>query len=123
MGRFLFGVGLMLCLLGIGLACAWSIERAQAPILQVLEQAADTADPVQAAALLDQAWQAWNKNWCGTAALTDHEPMDEIDSLFAQTKAYVQAGQMADFSAFCLRLSALIQASAEGHAPTWWNFL
>lgn len=119
MGRFWIGVGLMAVLLGAGLFSAHSLERSQEPIAATLEQAAQTRDPK----LLRQARQAWNDRWHATAVLTDHNPMDEIDSLFSQAEAYAQANQMGDFSALCLRLAQLIRATTEGQKATWWNFL
>ena len=123
MGRFWIGVGLMVLLLGIGLYSAYAVDASHEPIAQALEQAAETQDSRQAEALLQQAKKAWEHHWHGTAVLADHGPMDEIDSLFAQAQAYANAEQMGDFSAFCLRLSQLIRATADQHQPTWWNFL
>lgn len=119
MSRFLIGVGLMAVLLGVGLYSAYAIENSHEPIAQTLEQAAQARDPM----LLTQANQAWERRWHGTAILSDHGPMDEIDSLFAQAQAYAQAGSMEEFAALCLRLSQLIRATADEHQPTWWNFL
>ena len=123
MARFWFGVGLMLALLAVGIYSVYAIGCASEPIAKTLEQAATAGEPARREALLDQAKQAWDHHWEGTAVVADHGPMDEIDSLFAQAKAYAQAGQWGDFSAFCLRLSQLIQATAEGQKATWWNFL
>ena len=123
MGRFLIGVGLLALLLGLGLYSAYAVDASHEPIAQALEQAARTQDPQQAEMLLQQVQQKWEHHWHGTAVLSDHGPMDEIDSLFAQAQAYAEAGQMGDFSALCLRLSQLIRATADEHQPTWWNFL
>lgn len=123
MGRFLIGLGLLLALLGIGLYSAWAMTEVHTPIAEKLEQAAETADQIQATALLQSAQAAWDHHWHSTAVLAEHAPMDEIDSLFAQADAYAKAGQMGDFSALCMRLSQRIRAAAESHRPTWWNFL
>ena len=123
MGRFWFGTVLMALLLAVGLYSATAIGNSQDPIAVVLEQAADTTDQNAAEALLQKAKAYWDDHWRTTAILTDHGPMDEIDSLFAQAEAYVRSANMEDFSAFCLRLSQRIRAIAEGQKPTWWNFL
>lgn len=122
MWRFFFGVALLATLLGIGLYCAQAIEKGHEPIATTLEQAAK-ATPSQAQALLEQARDEWERRWHGTAALADHSPMDEIDSLFSQAQAYAREENMADLAAFCLRLAQLIRATADEHQPTWWNFL
>ena len=119
MGRFWIGVGLMILLLGIGLYSARAVEASHEPIAQTLEQAARETNP----RLLEQAKQAWEGRWHGTAVLADHTPMDEIDSLFSQAQAYARSENWEDFAAFCLRLAQLIRATADEHQPTWWNFL
>ena len=123
MGRFCIGIALMAVLLGIGLYSAHAIEQSHEPIAALLEQAAQAADPEQAAQFLQQANDRWKRRWHGTAVLSDHGPMDEIDSLFSQAQSYAQTGKREDFSAFCLRLAQLICATADEHQPTWWNFL
>lgn len=123
MGRFWIGIGLLAFLLALGLYSAYAVEASHEPIAQALEQAAEIQDPRQAETMLQQARQNWAYHWHGTAALADHGPMDEIDSLFAQAQAYAKAGQMVDFSALCLRITQLIRATADEHQPTWWNFL
>ena len=122
MWRFLFGIGLLALLLGIGLYSAHAIDKGLEPIAITLEQASQAAAP-EAKVLLEQARGEWERRWHGTAALADHSPMDEIDSLFSQAQAYAWEEQMADFSAICLRLAQLIRATADEHQPTWWNFL
>ena len=126
MNRFWLGVGLLLALLGLGLYSAHVMEETNLPIAQTLEQAAQYAQDGQldrGAALLEQARQQWDSRWHSTAVLADHSPLDDIDSLFAQAKAYAQAGQSGDFAAFCMRLSQLIEATSESHSANWWNFL
>jgi hypothetical protein len=123
MDRFWIGVGLMAALLVAGLFSAQIIDDTHAPIAATLEQAAQATAPEAATALLEVARQEWDAHWHITAVLADHNPMDEIDSLFSQAQAYLQAEQMGDFSALCLRIAQLIRAAAESHKPTWWNFL
>lgn len=123
MGRFFLGLGLLLGLLGLGLYSAWAIDDTHTPMAQVLEQAARQQEQSVALQLLEEARRDWKRHLHATATLAEHGPLEEIESLFSQARAYVQAGQMGDFSAICLRLSQLIRATAESHRPTWWNFL
>lgn len=123
MGRFWIGAGLLVLLLGLGLYSAWAMDGVHTPIADQLEQAAATPAPEQAAALLQAAKEAWDAHWHNTAVLAEHEPMDDIDSLFAQAEMFARTGQMGDFSAMCMRLAQRIRAAAESHKPTWWNFL
>ena len=123
MGRLFLGIGLLLGLLGLGLYSAWAINDTHKPMAASLEQAAQQQEQSAAKALLQQAQQDWARHLHATATLSEHDPLEEIESLFSQAQAYVNAGQMGDFSATCLRLSQLIRATAESHNPTWWNFL
>ncbi|MBQ3251899.1 MAG: DUF4363 family protein [Oscillospiraceae bacterium] len=123
MGRFWFGVGLMILLLALGMYCAQAVTNSHEPIAQLLEQAAMTPQQEDAAQLLKKARQDWDHHWNGMAILSDHGPMDEIDSLFAQAEAYARQGLAEELSALCMRLSQLVRATAENHSPTWWNFL
>ena len=74
-------------------------------------------------ALAKKAKELWDKQWHRSAVLADHTPMDEIDGLFAQVQSYARAGNRADFAAGCSRLSKLVEAIGEAHAPGWWNLL
>ena len=123
MGRLFLGIGLLLGLLGLGLYTAWAINDIHAPLAATLEAAATEQEQPAAAQLLRQAQQEWEQHLHTTATLSEHSPMEEIESLFSLAQAYSAAGQMGDFSATCLRLSQLIRAIAESHTPTWWNFL
>ena len=122
MARFCIGIGLIALLLGVGLLSAGAMDTIQTPIAATLEQAAQASAP-EATALLENARAQWQSHWRSTAVLTDHAPMDEIDSLLSQAEAYLRDDRLGDFSALCLRVAQLIRATAEGHKPTWWNFL
>ena len=123
MTRFWIGIALMALLLATGLYSVHTIEASHRPIIQALEQSAQTQDPEEASALLRNARRKWENHWHGTAVLSEHRSMDEIDSLFAQAEGYADGGKTADLHAACRRLAQLIQASADEHRPTWWNFL
>ena len=123
MGRLWIGIGLMTVLLALGLYGATAMDGVHSPIADQLEQAAAMQDPDAAARALQAAKSAWDQHWHRTAVLAEHEPMDDIDSLFAQAESYASSNQMGDFSAMCMRLSQRIRAAAESHRPTWWNFL
>ena len=126
MKRLWLGIILAGILLVSGFWVSSLIHRASVEIAGALESAA--ADALSgnfqtATAGAENAHARWESAWRKVAAVADHAPMDEIDSLFAQAQAYANAEQMGDFSAFCLRLSQLIRATADQHQPTWWNFL
>lgn len=126
MKRIWLGIAVLGVFLILGLWCSHAMDRLHAPLVQKLEQAAQTAlsgDLQTGAALAQEAKKSWDAHWHQTAALADHTPMDEIDSLFALLETYAEAGQISEFAAYCSRLSTLIAATAEAHTLSWWNLL
>lgn len=126
MSRFWIGIALLAVFLGLGLWVAEAVDAVHMPIAQALEQAAEDAlagDLEAGIARAEEASREWERHWRATAAVADHAPMDEIDGLFAQAQRYAQAGNGADFAAVCGRISRLIEAIGEAHAPGWWNLL
>lgn len=126
MGRFLLGVFILACLLALCLGLTGYSQQAGLPVAETLEQAAQQAlsgDFSQGVSLAQKAYKAWQENWKKTAALSDHGPMDDIDGLFSQLKAYGQAGFREDFAALCKGIAKLISSIADAQTPSWWNIL
>ena len=111
-------------LLAAGLGVQWAVEALQAPITGELTQAAQAAAREDwDTALLHQetAQRGWRKAWRLTAAFADHQPMEDVDSLFARLPAYGE--DAAEFSACCRELARRVRAVYEAHSLTWWNLL
>ena len=126
MGRFCFGIGLLVIFLVLGLWVSFSTGSVHQAIARTLDEAAAqtlSGDMEAGLALAQQAQDDWDAHWQKTASIADHGPMDEIDGLFAQLKLYGQTAQTADFAAYCARLAKLITAVGEAHGLTWWNLL
>lgn len=120
------GIGILVFFLVVGLFSGIAIENACSPISGLLKQAGHVSareDPEAAAMLVHSAYLQWQQSWHGIAALADHTPMDEIDGLFAQAKAYAETGSAKELSASCQRLASLIDAVSEAHSLTWWNLV
>ena len=126
MRRFWFGVGVLVVFLAIGLWVCAATDAMTLPVSDHLQQASEQAlsgDLSGGIASAQRAMALWKSHWNSTAAVADHAPMDEIDGLFAQLEAYAAAGAAEDFAASCARTALLVEAVAEAHRPTWWNFL
>ena len=126
MSRGWIGIGLLVVLLILGLTTDAAMDRLQLPVTQQLEQAAQQAlsgDGQQGFSLARTAQAQWEQRWKVTAAFSDHGPMDEIDGLFGQLNAYMQANQIPEFAACCQRIAVLVDAVREAHSLTWWNLL
>ncbi len=126
MKRFWIGVGLLGILLGASIWVLVATDRIHTPISDLLEEAAEQSlegDLSNGIRLAQQAQRQWQAHWETLAAGANHEPMDEIDSLFAQMQSYAQARQAEAFAACCARLSELVEAMGESHSLRWWNIL
>ena len=126
MNRLWLGVGILVFFLALSLWCGWAMGSFHTDLADRMEAAsrmALTGNLEEAVAETDRVQKSWQDHWHGTAALADHAPMDEIDSLFAQLDAYARALKAEEFAAYSARLSRLLHATGEAHVPTWWNLL
>lgn len=124
--RFWLGIGILVLFLALSLLTTASMTRIHACAAQLLEQAGQTAlsgDLPSAMTDAQRAFQIWQDNWNYTASLADHNPMDDVDLLFAELQVYGQSEEIPHFAACCAQLSKAIQAMYTAHLPTWWNFL
>lgn len=102
------------------------MESLHAPVSERLEEAGEAAlegDWPTALRLAREADRQWEKNRRVTAAMADHSPMDETDSLFAEMRVWAQARDDAHFAACCAQLALMTRSMAENHSFLWWNFL
>lgn len=126
MWRVWFGTALLLTLLSLCLFVTGYCGNAYKPVSGDLDAAAVAAmagDTAGALAAARHSRQQWDAMWHKTAAFTDHEPMDEIDSLYAQLETYGELGETGQMASVCTRLSQLVHAIGEAQQLTWWNFL
>ena len=126
MKRFWIGIGVLAALLIAGWITTTAIERCHAPISQALEQACQAAlegNWAQAVAYSEEAEQKWQRCRDFTAAFTDHDILEEMESLFSEAQVFRQAEDMLSFAAVCAHLSRLADAVAQSHLPKWQNLL
>ena len=126
MKRCWFGFALLLILLAGGLLATRGMEKIHGALSQTLETAAEAAlreDWHGAQAAFEKARAEWEKWWHFSAALADHEPMEEINSLFAQLEVYAESRDAQNFAAVCALLAENLEALGEAHSLTWWNLL
>ena len=126
MKRTWLGIGILAFFLLTGLLSTNWVERLCDPICDNLEKARfymENQDISQAIQWMEKAYEAWDHNRNQVAAFVNHEPMDEIDGLFSQTRIYGKQQAAVAFAAGCGRLSELICALSQSHKLTWWNLL
>lgn len=124
MKRFWLGFGILTTLLAVSLWSGIAMGQLHEELAQGMEQASRAAlsgNLQEGYSQAQQVQRRWQKHWKPVAVITDHEPMEEIDEVFAQTETYAQAGQTDAFAAGCARLAKLLEAAGGAHTPMWWN--
>lgn len=126
MSRLWIGIGIMVVLLAAGIVFLCLSNDFYQDITADLEQAGQAA--------MDDNWQTagqkmresqkkWHRYRRFLSAITDHEPVEEMDSLFAQLQLYEQRRLNVDFAVICQSLSHLAEAIDESHNLKWWSIL
>ena len=126
MKRSQFGLGLLLALLILGILSTWAMGKSTDPITETVRQAGEAgfrSDWAVAEKKMGEAKSDWEKRYPLCASLTDHEPMENINSLFAQLEVYAQSRDHQNFAAVCALLEKNIEAMGEAHSLKWWNLL
>lgn len=126
MKRLWIGIGLLTAMLLSGILTPIILERCHTPAVQDLNRAAelvinenwDTAD-----SFYRRAEKQWKKTRPVTAVFTEHEPMDEIDALFAQLKIYSRSRDKVAYGSTCVYLSSQLDALGDYHDLNFWNLL
>lgn len=126
MTRSIIGFTLLIVLLLGGVFVQNEMNVVQRPVARMLDVSAQSsmeADWESAESLFRSAARRWQQKWRFSAALADHEPMEEIDGLFARLDVYCQERDTMEFASACRELSRRIDAMADAHAFNWWNLL
>lgn len=126
MKRIWIGIGLLAALLVLGLWVSDVMENSHQPGAEHLRRAAELAMEEEwgaAEALTRRAREKWKDAWRYSAALADHEPMDQVDGLFAELEVYAQARDATAYSGTCAHLAELLEAMGNAHGLTWWNLM
>lgn len=126
MKRIWIGIALLVLLLVGGIWSTAFASRANTHIADTLSQArqaAQTEDRLSAASLLQAAKGEWEHNHHIMAILSDHEPMEEIEGLFAQLEVWLENWNSTAFSVCCAALESLVRAVGEAQSVSWWSLL
>ena len=126
MKQFWIGILFLAVLLVGGIVSCAGVRWVQEPIADQLTQAAQAGFSENwelAEDLLEKAKTRWETYRNALATISDHGPMEEIDSLFGELEIYRLAQNPTLFSGLCSRLSLLCRAIAESLSLSWWNLL
>lgn len=124
--RELFGAVILVLLLLAGMLSAWYMDRQHRAMAEAMEESSWMALSGQWANAGEKAMSVrrdWEKGWRIRAALADHAPMEEIDSLFRELTVYEAAGERTDFAQVCAVLAEKLKSIASSGGFSWWNVL
>ena len=126
MKRLWIGIGFLAVILLIGTGITLAFEQLHKPLSDTLQQASEAAmaeDWEKASALTKSAKADWEKCREFTAAVADHEPLEEMDALFAQLEVRARQQETTDFAALSAQLARMAQAMADSQSISWWNLV
>ena len=126
MKRERFGLGLLLVLLVLGLLTTRRMTTSYQEMADTLDRAGALAlaeDWEGADRLVRKARGQWDRNWRLAAALTDHEPMEEVDSQLAMLDVYQQQQETLSFAALCAQIAKQMEDIGDAQDLNWWNLM
>ena len=125
MKRCWFGLGLLILMLVGGLLVTRSMDRNYSRMSHQLAAAREAALAEEwntVRALLEDAKDTWQARWHFSAAFSDHEPMDQIESCFAQLEVFLKMRDPVSFCGSCRYLSKQLEALGQSHSFNLQNF-
>lgn len=126
MKRLWIGVVLLAALLLAGILMTGAFRLYFRSLSQNLDLAAAAAmkeDWVKAEEGTAQAKKAWERKRNLIAAVADHEPVEEMDNLFAQLEFAGAQQETYEFTALCCQVASLAKAFVDSQSIQWWNLL
>lgn len=126
MKRVWFGVLLLVALLAGSIAVTGCMCHTHSAISQALHEASALLldDKYEIATKnIENAQNQWQKNWHLSATFADHDPMEEIDRMFAELGVYLRTENAEVSAALCAELARAVDAMGDAHEPSWWNLL
>jgi hypothetical protein len=124
MKRFWIGVGLLGALLVLGTWGSGRLRRSYMPCAADLDNAAAYAmaeDWVRAEGLTERARNSWEQDLHITAAIHDHQPLEDIDALFRELEIYRAREDTVSFCAVCVQLAQRLKDLGMSGKVSWWN--
>ena len=126
MKRMWIGAGLLLVLLALGIGLCWGFDALHRPLAAQMEAAGTAAlagNWTEAVETVEEAREKWERFRHFTAAVADHQPLEEIDGLFARLQVLAGGRVVTEFAAECRHLAILAEAIADSQGLSWWSLL
>ena len=119
MKRIWFGAALLALMLALGLLSSAIMEKTWQTQSENLNRAASLVaegDWMGARQLQNEAQMEWERKQLLVAALCRHEPIDQIDGLFAQLEVFSEARRAVSFGSTCVYLSRQLDSLGQSHS-------
>ncbi len=126
MKRLWLGISILVLFFVLSLFTGAAMDSVHLEIAQKLENAAELVleeNYELGQTQVQSAKGQWEAYWGATASVADQAPMDEIDGLFAQLKAFEDPEDRVHYAATCAQLAKLVEAMAEAHRLNLPNLL
>ncbi len=126
MKRLWIGIGILIVLLAAGTFLSWGLPQIQNEMAQTLDLARvamESDDWQSAISLANSAKDLWERSRHFVASVVDHEPLEEMDSLFSELEVYARARIETGYASVCAQLAHLCEAIGESQQLRWWSFL
>lgn len=126
MKRLYIGIGFLATLLAVGIGITVAFARLHEPLARDLRTAAETAeagDWERAGQLVTRIRSDWERCRNFTAAVADHEPLEQMEALLSQIEVYARHRNAEEFASCAAALARMADAMAHSQSITWWNLL
>ena len=126
MNRFLIGLGVLALLLAAAVLAGVFTDDAVEPMALLLDNAGEEALQGRWSPARDcfrEARSQWLRRRRALAALSDHAPLEQADSLFHQLGLCLLIRDETTFSLLSAQLSETLRTLRDLHSPTWETIL
>ena len=126
MNRLWIGIVILFILVAFGAGIWWGSAvffRDFSREMNAAGEAAVAENWTVAAEKADKCRQKWENYRPFWASITDHAPVEQIQSLFFQLELYEKQKLSAEFAICCRSLSREAEAVGESHGLAWWSIL
>ena len=126
MNRLWIGIALLVLLPVVGFGMMWgnvSFFGALSREVDACEEAALAENWTLVAEKAAQCREKWEKYCHFWASVTDHAPIEQMNTLFSQLELYENRRKAVEFAACCRAIATQMEAIRESHSLAWWNIL
>lgn len=126
MNKLWIGIGLMVILLLGGIGLLWGSNVFFDGFSRYVSEAGELAlvgDWSGATEKMNKSQRQWDTYRRFWASFTDHEPVEQVQTLLLQIELYRKEQREVEFASACRALSRVAENIEESHSLRWWSVL